>query len=597
MPKISHRTFVIGLCCVLNLLASAYAHITLIELEELYHMEEDLLIDYRGQIHRKIAFTDQLHEDLAYVLKDPEQAKIIHTAYLDHILPLIPQEFRESFSNALLKVCVIFGSNRFSPESALLSTLKEENPDASNWASQHLSILKEFIAQANRSARPNPVPNQETADYTIVILTTTASGGNHSVASAIERYLSDEKGIHCILVDVEAVAKDTDLIMLATGAITYDGIYEKHFQQNNQGLETLIRRDVISKQLGKYIPSCLGQQLKELMRSINPDLILSTRSYTIDDIPLCTLGIPFRLIHCDYELSFFLMHLYGKIHPEIMKFWLPSFEPQVFRPLFTKTNKLELYHEHDEPEALINKIAAITQQPIEMIQGQFELLGYPLKQEFYSIDDCKLLEKLHKKWGIKAEEIPVLISMGKNGVGVIEEIFEELHTFTDYPPKFPIKYIFVCGKNDDLRGRLEQKAHMQTNFFNNAISFKICGLLTAQEMNELMNLCPLYITKPGGAVTSEALETGIHLLTMCSHPWEEANGSKIESLGIGRKVQNNIPLSLQVEDYLEKIGHIKRAVHPSIPWKDLLMKHIHGIWQDHSSISNRSLTEKVLITR
>jgi hypothetical protein len=268
-----------------------------------------------------------------------------------------------------------------------------------------------------------------------------------------------------------------------------------------------------------------------------------------------------------------LMNLYGKIRPEMMKFWLPSLEPQVFRPLFVKASRLDIYDEQDNEEMLIKKIASITQQPIVRIQDQFELLGYPIRPEFHYIEDIEQLERLRKKWDIKPEEIPVLVSMGKNGVGVLEEIFDELLAFSGH--RFPIKYIFVCGKNIDLQMRLERKSSLK-----NEKGFAICGLLSAQEMNELMNLCPLNISKPGGAITSEALETGTYLLIMCSHPWEEANGSKIERLGLGQRVQANTPLVLQVENYIEKILYLKRSAYKNIPWKESLMNYIKGIKED-----------------
>lgn len=585
MLKNSIKFFVLGLGLVESLcignqeISNCFeCKTTQIKLEELYQINENVLISFCGQEYPKIAYSDQLHEDLAFVLKDPEQAEIIHKAYSHHILPHLPDQLIESFSNSLLKVCVIFGSNHFSPESPLKATLREEDPSISDWVLQHQELFKNFVAQANLPARPNIIQNKDNGVYTIVILTTSASGGNHSVARAMETFLSASSTIRCIVVDSEAIAKETDLIMLATGATTRDGFYEKQFQQNNQGLDALIRRDIITKQLGKYIPSYFGLRLKELIRSLSPNLILSTRNYTIDDIPLCTLGIPFRMIHCDYELSLLLIDLYGKINPEMMKFWLPSFEPEVFRPLFVKANRLDIYNEQDTEEILSNKIASITHQPVEMIQNQFELLGYPIRSEFCCINDREHLEYLQKKWNIEKQQIPVLISMGKNGVGVLEEIFDELQEFSEY--RFPIKYFVVCGTNVDLKTRLEQKILNHKSSSSNQCEFKICGLLSAQEMNELMNLCPLTLSKPGGAISSEALETGTHLLIMCSHPWEEANGSKIERSNTGQRLQANTSLALQVEDFLEKVIHQKKSAHKNIPWRTLLTNYINGIFRD-----------------
>lgn len=126
--------------------------------------------------------------------------------------------------------CPIY-TDHFSPESALIAALIETDSAVSDWFFQNQKFFQAFIAQANRPARLSLSQNKNEDAYTIVILTTSASGGNHSVAYAIENFLSASSHIRCIVVDVEAIARETDLIMLATGAITYDGIYERQFQQ------------------------------------------------------------------------------------------------------------------------------------------------------------------------------------------------------------------------------------------------------------------------------------------------------------------------------------------------------------------------------
>lgn len=530
-------------------------------LQEFYHIAGDTLIDFNGVTHPKIDFSDALHEELCFILKDPEQAEIIHSAYAQHLLPHLPQEFREPFAAALLKVCVLFGSEQFSPQPSLLAALREENDALWEWMIQHEHQMKSFVEKANRPARKT-APSRNSV-FTVLILTTTASGGNLSVANAMVEFLS-KQGIHCIVLDSETVAKETDLVMLATGATTYDEIYARDFQQNNRGVSALIQRDLLSKQLGKYLPSRFGLELKERARQLHPDLILSTRSYTLDDVQLCTLGIPFRIIHCDYELSILLQDLYGKIEPEMLKFWMPSVEPRVFLPQFTKANRLDLYDERDTLETLLQKLAEITKQPLSVIQGQFEQFGYPISSDFHLIEN---LEPLREKWKILPEEIPVLVSMGKNGVGLMEEIYDEL---SGYEQTLPVKYIFVCGRNEHLKNKLEQKARSNSRF-------SIIGLVSAQEMNELMNLCPVTLSKPGGAVSTEVLTTGTYLLMMGTHPWEEANGAKVKNSGLGQKTTEGVPLVLQVEECLEKAQTQGRVPHANGEWKEKLMECIESI--------------------
>ncbi len=98
------------------------------ELENYFRIEDEVLINFQGESYPKIAFEDSLHETLAFFLKDPEQALVIHQAYARHIRPHLPEECRQPFSNALAKVCFLFGAEQFSPENSLLIALKEESP-------------------------------------------------------------------------------------------------------------------------------------------------------------------------------------------------------------------------------------------------------------------------------------------------------------------------------------------------------------------------------------------------------------------------------------------------------------------------------------
>ncbi len=397
------------------------------------------------------------------------------------------------------------------------------------------------------------------AEYTIVILTTSASGGNYSVSRAIKSFFSQYPTIRTIIVDVETVAEETDPVMLATEATTYDGIY-RMFQQEDKGMGPLLERIDLTKRIEKYVPSCLVLKLKELMRELNPDLILSTRSYVPDDISLCTLGIPFRMIHCDYELSFFLMDLYGKIQPEMMKFWIPRLDPLFFRPYFVKERRLDLYDDQDPSEKIIEKISSISHQPLETIRDQFELIGYPINPAFDRIRNEEKWENLRIKWGIQPGETPVLISMGKNGGGVLEKIFDELAASEQN--KF--YYIFVCGNNLPLKEKLEEKAIHKPQF-------SIRGIVAPEEMNELMNICPVQISKAGGAITAETLATGIYTLMMSSHLWEEANGQQLIKMGIGQHYSETSPLIVQIEECLKKAAALPLPSKQPNDWQKLLL--------------------------
>lgn len=533
-----------------------------INLENFYQIEDNTLISAQGQQFPALNFDSPLHEELAYRLKDPEQATIIHQAYQKHIMPILPEELIPEFSKALVKVSYFFGSQKSSPERGFRIALREEGCSA--WAEKEGQAMATFVSEANLPAHL-PKKERKEGPFTIVILMTTASGGNESVTHGIVACLSAYKNIQTVVIDVETLAKEADPIMLASGTVTYDGLYASVFQQQEDA-DILIQRDVVTRQLGKYIPSRLGSMLKERLLEINPDLIISTRSYSVDDLPLATLDIPFRMLHCDYELSFFLLDIYGKVNSDRIRFWLPSMEPAVFKPLFAKANRLDLYSEKDNQQELIEKISLLLGITSEEAKKQFECIGYPTRPEFKAITNPQELENLRKKWDIQSDEIAILVSMGKNGVGTLEKIYDQL---ANLPPR-RWKFIFICGKNEELKIRL--KSRLSSNSTNR---FTICGFLSPEEMNELMNLSLVKITKPGGAVTTEALVTKTYLLIMSSHPWEGANGDKIEKLGLGQQFRSDLSLEVQIEESLVKAKTIRAQCSTELPnWKGLLLNEI-----------------------
>lgn len=526
-------------------------------LENYYRIEGDVLINAQEERFPAIKFDSSLHEELAYRMKDPEQAKIIHQAYQKHIAPLVKEEFISGFEQALIKVCYFFGSQKISPERGLWLALREEG---CTWAEKMPNAINAFVLDANRPAH---LPKDERAEgpFTIAILTTSASGGNESVTHGVVGYLSRYENVKTVVIDVEELARQTDLVMVASGQTTYDGMYASQFQQQGDE-DILIERDIITRQLGKYIPSCLGSLLKKTVLEINPDLIISTRSYTTDDLVLATLDIPFRMLHCDHELSIFLLDSYGK--SDGMKYWLPSFDPEVFKPLFAHLEKMNLYNENDNEKELIEKVTFLLGITEEEFKKQFAAVGYPTRPDFERITDADQLENLRKKWGILPHEIPILVSMGKNGVGALEKLYEQL---IELPPH-PWKFIFICGKNEELKHRLSLSPRPD---------FTICGFMCPKEMNELMNIASVILSKPGGAVTSEVFVTKTYLLMVGTYPWEIPNGNKIEKMGLGQYVDMDLSLEAQIEEALIKSKNVRNSsVGEVSDWKSMFHNELHA---------------------
>lgn len=524
---------------------SCFSYDTVDSLRSTFTIEDDTLTTATGEKHFRYPFESKLHFDLAYYMKDLMASHIVHEAYKNHILPIVVKisedensyAANEAFTKALIEMCLLLGNSRCSPEQSLISALLHQNKYGEKWVSEYLTEIKDFIKEANSPLYL--LPQKKTGAFKIIIVTTTVSGGNYAVAESMANHLEKNKNIQTLLIDVEDIAKEVDPLIIATGIYTYDKVYSSIFQKTND-FNALTERKKLNKEIQQYIPSMLLAKLKQKIAAINPDLIISTRSYTSDDLALASLGIPLRLFHPDFELCSSLCSYYRSIAPESIRFWLPILSASMFKPLYEKYNRLDLYNEKDDKNTFLNKLSDFLKIPCVDLKKQFEVIGYPCSS-FFRIDEKCRLNELRQKWGINEGDIPVFIVMGKHGTKSIQEIFDQLIIAKS---ELPLKYLFVCGKNTDLLRDLKEKInYLQIE----KDRFIIHGLLKPAEMNEIMNISAIGISKAGGATVIEALMTRCPLLLMHSYPWEEINASYLMEVGLATKYDSTKGLVEQIE--------------------------------------------------
>ncbi len=402
--------------------------------------------------------------------------------------------------------------------------------------------------------------------FRVVIITTSASGGNHAVPKALHAFLSTQDNIEPIIIDAETVALEHCPIMLATGTHTYDMIYSRMFQQTDDFTE-ILDRETMNREIHKYIPSAVNREFKKLIVSMQPDLIISTRSYAPEDFGLATTGIAFRMIHDNFEVALFLNPFYGRMPSEYMRSWVPSFEPSIFKALFEWHTCIDLYDENDDYETLMQKIASCLYVPVDDVKKQFEHFGYAANTEFSQLKDSGQIAALRAKWGLKEDETAILISMGKYGSGAMTDVLLELMQACSVKRQ---KYFFVCGNSPSLKKELVELAEGDDRFI-------ICGLLSSAEMNELMNISSLAIGKAGSGSCGETLVTYCPLLTMRYYPWEAANANYLIKMGLATNYDSKKPLLDQIEACLAKPRPIKQAPHIFEGWQERLMEFISQV--------------------
>jgi processive 1,2-diacylglycerol beta-glucosyltransferase len=148
-----------------------------------------------------------------------------------------------------------------------------------------------------------------------------------------------------------------------------------------------------------------------------------------------------------------------------------------------------------------------------------------------------------EKFGLVKDKLTIMVSAGGFGVGNIEHLLQALSELTT-----PAQILAICGKNEDLKRRLEKLANENLN--NERVIFKPIGF--TREMDEYMSASDLIVGKPGGLTTSEALAKGLIFCIVNPIPGqEERNSDHLLEKGCAIKC-NNLPVLAYKIDQLVK---------------------------------------------
>lgn len=142
------------------------------------------------------------------------------------------------------------------------------------------------------------------------------------------------------------------------------------------------------------------------------------------------------------------------------------------------------------------------------------------------------LAEIRVRLNIQPEEKVVLVSSGSQGTGVNEQSLEELSKFQN------TKVLVICGKNEQLLKQL------QSDFSNT----NIVSLGYYKPMDELYAIADIYITKPGGLSTAEALRWNLPMLISHMLPGqEELNFDYLQDKGLVMPEPLNVASEAQEE--------------------------------------------------
>lgn len=124
--------------------------------------------------------------------------------------------------------------------------------------------------------------------------------------------------------------------------------------------------------------------------------------------------------------------------------------------------------------------------------------GIPVDRSFA---EAEKREEARGRLGLAPDKKYILIAGGSIGAGKIEKLIGLLLDETE--KRREVELIAVCGRNQELYGRLEQRYRSRMTVVGHT-----------ERMAEYLKASDLYITKPGGLSSTEAAVCGIPLLHM-----------------------------------------------------------------------------------
>jgi len=169
--------------------------------------------------------------------------------------------------------------------------------------------------------------------------------------------------------------------------------------------------------------------------------------------------------------------------------------------------------------------------------------GIPIDPIFSVARDRLELRQQH---GLKPDKPTLLLSAGALGVGPTEIVVKrlmELHHDT--------QTVVICGKSEELRDGVTGIVGARNP------RFRIIGY--TDKMHELMQMSDLFIGKPGGLTTSEALACGIPMCVVSPIPGqEERNSDHLLEEGCAIKANDLATLAWKIDRLLADPARLAR---------------------------------------
>ncbi|MDE2028424.1 MAG: glycosyltransferase [Candidatus Omnitrophica bacterium] len=180
---------------------------------------------------------------------------------------------------------------------------------------------------------------------------------------------------------------------------------------------------------------------------------------------------------------------------------------------------------------------------------RIKILGIPIRMKFAESAGADLIAQ---KLGLDLSIPTVLIMGGGQGLGPMKEAVKSLVRL-----KRPLQLIVICGTNVKLVHWIK-KIRRKT-------SKKIIFYEYASNVDELMEVASLIVTKPGGMTTSECLAKGLPMVIVDPIPGqEERNSQFLVNQGIAVRVDDKRRIGPAIDGLLDDPKQLAAMKHAAL---------------------------------
>lgn len=371
----------------------------------------------------------------------------------------------------------------------------------------------------------------------VLITYATYGSGHKTVANYIYEYLQNHSDYELKIIDLMDYENMIGLLSKR--------IHEYNFNHKKNIIFSIIYEIFDNKgttMLYKYVTKSLfnNKKLTDDIVSFNPDLLIST--------------------HFFGNITLGMLNKKGLTHSKIIS-------------IITDYKSHEMWIKDEESmDAIIVSNDIVKNDLIQHNISSKKIYSYgiPIGEKFFNIENPELIkEKYHVNNGKMTFLFFAGGSLGANfSYNYLKNILEQ---------QFDINIIYVCGMNE----RIKEKAYklVDENNYKN-----VCVLGFSNEVNNLLNISDVVITKPGGISITECLEMKKPMLLIPGNGGNEIyNARFICKNGYGIKCRNSRKLIKNIKKIMDKKNILEN------------MKKNLASYNDNKSIENiYKLSQKLL---